>query len=783
MLNSPCRLSENSLLVFGLFTLLVAPALGEPGVDWVRSLYASATTLPERARGQSALATDPAGNLLVVGQVHPATDWDAMSAKYDEQGNLLWTWLLDRGGDDLPLGLRVDDRGDLYWLGDSELPWGFASKWLVKQDAAGGFLWERALPGFVGAGLGLELRPGGGVVVAGAGSGGALKLSAFDAAGQELWTLEDPAMASSPQALLVTDDSFAVSGRLKAPDTNGVRTLLADADGSLRWAHLLSTPGPSRARGIADLGDAFLVFGETMSESGRDVLLFLLEKTGGLRWSQVVDAGGRDFVDAFSVSREGLLVVAGDAYKKAERRHAPFILKVNKTGQVQSLAYAETRTLEPPMALAFDGDDLLAGAGSTAADEGFVLQRFDPEGRLRWEAKETGTRSDGVEALRVLPSGDILTLAAGRGDLSLHGYSAQGDRLWSAEPGIYSGATEAVGPKALVADPVDGVYVLGRVVSARQQTAFVAHLDRDGIERWRLPLPASYAYPLGLRMTPTGDLMVMASGQGNLNPWMRISLQGAAVAEGTLALSPGDYPSAFSLGPAGDIYIAGDYSGDGFYGVFIARFDSQGSREWLTRTGDPGFGNFIVGLETAPQGGVIFAAQACEGGDCRPLLGAVGENGALIWQRQHAPMKEDDRVLDLALNRVGDIFLTGRSLEDGDQDLFLGKYASTDGARRWNIRFGGEDWEEGEAVAATWDGDVLVTGNQTGGVAAMLTARFDGADGSPQWALTYDGSAGGNDLGQAIAVGTDGVVHVAGSAAERGFPSGLTVIEYADSGL
>ncbi len=771
----PACLPRAATLVACVFC--ASPALSEePPPQWVKTLYGAAAALPERGRGGETLAWDAQGNLLLAGQVHPADDWDAMTLKYDDSGRLLWSWVLDRGSDDIPLALRTDLEGALYWAGYSSQPWGHVPNWLVKQDAEGRFLWERELDGFDGLGLGLEFTARGELAALGTGTAGALRVRAFDRDGAARWDFKDPATEARMHASAAAGETLVMAGRLTGEDVQGggVRTLALDPDGALAWAHTLSTPGPSRPRGILDLGDGVLVYGETQLHGERDLLAFEIDRGGALRWSRSIDLGGRDFTSDARLAADGARVLAGSVYQPAKRRHTPFTLRLDHSGATLTTALGQSLAVTPPMAATLDRDGLLLGAGE---EDGYSIRRLDPSGATAWAVTEPGRSREGIAALEPLPSGDILALATGRGNLSLRRYDAQGALIWEADTGLYTGATEAVGPKGLVADPVDGVHLLGRVVSTWENAVFVAHIDRAGIEQWRQPLPDYIEYPFGLILTANGQLATAAWGAGWDHRWIRLSRQGEILAEGVLDLPKDHFGNALAQGPNGGLCIAGDYSSNGSYGVFVACFDAEGRRRWLTRAGDPAYGHTAFGLATDPAGRLVLGGEACDDGRCRPLLAVFGADGDLIFERVHPPILLDDRVRDLALDPAGAILLTGRSFDGDDHDLFLGKYSSINGDALWAIRHGDPKWQEGVAVTATAEGDVLVTGNRTEGLAEMLTARFSGADGGLQWERLYTGSAGANGLGRAIVTTPDGC-RVVGETVQRGFPQGLSVVAY-----
>ncbi|MBI75444.1 MAG: hypothetical protein CMH94_07555 [Oceanicaulis sp.] len=124
----------------------------------------------------------------------------------------------------------------------------------------------------------------------------------------------------------------------------------------------------------------------------------------------------------------------------------------------------------------------------------------------------------------------------------------------------------------------------------------------------------------------------------------------------------------------------------------------------------------------------------------------------------------------------GGIFVVGKTTAStdgqtlkGEQDLVLARYDSA-GNRVWSRVLGAADDAEGASVAVDADGNVVVTGQVTGGLgdttdiggSDSFVAKYNAA-GVEQWVQRFGGT--GDDKGTAVAVGDDGTVYVAGKAA------------------
>ena len=102
------------------------------------------------------VATDHEGNLYITGETsgsfdnQNAGDNDAWVAKYDTQGNLLWTEQLGTSQSDISFGVATDKDGNLYITGST---WGSFDgqnagdndAWVAKYDTQGNLLWTEQL--------------------------------------------------------------------------------------------------------------------------------------------------------------------------------------------------------------------------------------------------------------------------------------------------------------------------------------------------------------------------------------------------------------------------------------------------------------------------------------------------------------------------------------------------------------------------------------------------------------------------------------------------------------
>jgi hypothetical protein len=254
-----------------------------------------------------------------------------------------------------------------------------------------------------------------------------------------------------------------------------------------------------------------------------------------------------------------------------------------------------------------------------------------------------------------------------------------------------------------------------------------------------------------------------------------------------------DEAAAVALDPAGNIVIAGQFSGSVDMGphtfesrgpseAFVARLSPAGELVWARALGSQGrdfasavavdtAGNIIVlgGFE----GRMEFAGSVLRSRGMSDLfVASYAPDGKESWARSlGGPSWE--LAASLAVDLNGDILVAGafdhtlaigdRVLESaGDADAFVVRLAP-DGSHIWSARLGDRGWDEANAVAVDADGDAIVAGalssaDQSHG----FVARYS-AEGTLSWTKRFTGTAG--DRALAVAAAPDGVIFVAGTFA------------------
>ncbi|GAB2476673.1 hypothetical protein GCM10011375_21200 [Hymenobacter qilianensis] len=146
-----------------------------------------------------------------------------------------------------------------------------------------------------------------------------------------------------------------------------------------------------------------------------------------------------------------------------------------------------------------------------------------------------------------------------------------------------------------------------------------------------------------------------------------------------------------------------------------------------------------------------------------------GRTGQALWvARYNGPANDYDVARAIAVDLVGNVYVTGVSSDGNDEDLVTIRYDQYTGQEKWIARYNGAG--NGEETATDIDvdlvGNVYVTGTTTNlsGNSDYLTLKYEPRRGRQVWAAVYNGPANALDLAWALAVDLAGNAYVTGAS-------------------
>ncbi len=329
---------------------------------------------------------------------------------------------------------------------------------------------------------------------------------------------------------------------------------------------------------------------------------------------------------------------------------------------------------------------------------------------------------------------------------------------------------------------------------------FLAKYSSGGIRDWTRQLnstsPTSNDTASGMDIAADGSIYVTGTTQGNLGDQGLIGGRDAFLAKYNslgslvwvrlLGTTADDRGNSVVVGVDGFIYIVGSTDGTfagqtnaGQTDTFIAKYDTNGNRTWLSLLGTSGT-DIGYSISTSTEGSIYIAGMST--GSISPETG-FGSNDAFLakynpdgtrsWVRQLGTDKID-QGLAVTVGSDGFIYIAGETQGNlhGEANpssivssAFLSKYNSS-GTRIWTKILGTATTDAARAIAASSD-SIFISGftygdldGQTGsGWARAFVTKYN-LNGERLWTRLLSSTA--NTFANTLTTDSEGAIYVAG---------------------
>ena len=304
------------------------------------------------------IAVDAGGNSYITGYTDGdldgninAGDKDILVAKYDANGNKLWSKLLGTSRYDGGYGIAVDLIGNCYIVGntsgnlDGNINSGSQDIFVSKFDTNGNKLWTKQLGTIqIDGGVGIAVDIIGNCYITGGSSGnldgndnagpGAtdftedIFVTKYDTNGNKLWTKLFGTYYSEVGKGIAIDIigniyiTGQTNGNLDGNTNSGgwdIFVTKLDVAGNKLWTKLLGTPGTESAKGIVvdSDGNAFITgytdgnLDENINAGDNDILVAKYDANGNKLWSKLLGTSRYDGGYGIALDPNGNLYMTG----------------------------------------------------------------------------------------------------------------------------------------------------------------------------------------------------------------------------------------------------------------------------------------------------------------------------------------------------------------------------------------------------------------------------------------------------------------------------------------
>ncbi|KXK56200.1 MAG: PKD repeat protein [Chlorobi bacterium OLB5] len=326
-------------------------------------------------------------------------------------------------------------------------------------------------------------------------------------------------------------------------------------------------------------------------------------------------------------------------------------------------------------------------------------------------------------------------------------YSPSGERLWYKQFNEEYADREDI-PHAIAVDNLGNVYVTGESYYLSDDYLTIKY-NSQGTELWQ----QRYGGPgqdiaLGIALDENRNVYVTGKEMtsGNLNcVTLKYSSAGTLLWEKQYDGPTGNYDMGTEIAVASDgsIYVAGrTESPANSNDYLLIKYNSSGAEQWVRTFDGPAHGSDVVRKMVLGYNNAIFLTGYSDGdgSDKDYLTIKYSAGGTLQWsKRYNGPVNGDDRAVSLAVDDIGNTYVTGYSMSTTGYDYATVKY-SLNGTFQWLKREDGGNNTDDYAndITVDNDGNIYVTGKfkKANDDYQMATVKYS-SSGNRKWVKKY----------------------------------------------
>ncbi len=737
--------------------------------------------------GYSVQQTEDGGYIIVGGiytlnhdiQIYSVED--VWLIKTDSEGNKLWDKTFGGGGGDL--GYSVQQTRDGGYIiagctGSHGYSSGLVDVWLIKTDAEGNKVWDKAFGGEgFDYGYSVQQTRDGGYIIAGYtesyGSGGRdVWLIKTDSEGNKLWdkTFDGGGNEEGNSVQQTKDGGYIIAGYTESYGLGreDVWLIKTDAQRNTSWDKEFSsseeeTPSPEQnflggeqeekwirtfggegnewsncVQQTKDGGYITVGYTDSYGSGGGDVWLIKTDAEGNKTWERTFGGQGCDWGSYVQQTRDGGYIITGCAGYYGSGSGDVWLIKTDAEGNKlwDKTFGGEEYDCGNYVQQTRDGGYTITGItdsyGSGSWDVWLI--KTDAEGNKLWDKTFGGGGNDWGELVQQTRDGGYIIVGvtgsygSGSFDVLLVKTDAQGNMLWK---------------KTFGGKGDDG--------------GFFAQQTRDG------------GYIIAGKIT--------SSSSGKVDVWLiKTDSEGNKLWDKTFGGGGNDWGESIQQTRDGGYIIVGvtDSYGSGMNDIWLIRTDAQGNKIWDKAFGGEEDDSAYSVQQTRDDGYIIAGKTTSYGlGKEDVLLIKTDAQGNTSWDKEFSSSEEEtlspeqnflggeqeekwirifgsegnDGGTSVQQTKDGGYIITGWTNPQSDNkwyekegDVLLVK-TDTRGNILWEKTFGGERDEWGNSVQQTEDSDYIITGYTESHGSGVWLIKTD-AQGNMLWDKIFRDSYG-----------------------------------------
>jgi uncharacterized delta-60 repeat protein len=236
-----------------------------------------------------------------------------------------------------------------------------------------------------------------------------------------------------------------------------------------------------------------------------------------------------------------------------------------------------------------------------------------------------------------------------------------------------------------------------------------------------------------------------------------------------------DRANSIAVDGSGNVYVTGGSIGNGTSFDYVTiKYNSAGAEQWTARYNGPGNSDDWAYSIAVDGLGNVYVTGGSRGSGTFDDYATIKYNSAGVeqWvQRYNGTGNGNDAASSIAVDGSGNVYVTGQTVGSGTFDDYTTIKYNTDGVWQWGQIYNGtgNSSDVANSIAVDGSGNVYVTGRSTGDGTSSdyVTIKYN-TDGAWQWGQLYNGLGNGYDEARSLAVDGSGNVYVTGGSMGSG---------------